>query len=118
MTRRCWRIFLGTLVGLLMLASSASAECAWVLWIKYSERGRADEPQRPLLAYQTKEECEKGIDERVLAAAERSSRTNDYAVARTADTVHLLRGGLPVISSRYACLPDTMDPRGPKGSGR
>jgi hypothetical protein len=92
MTRRCWRIFLGTLVGLLMLASSASAECAWVLWIKYSERGRADEPQRPLLAYQTKEECEKGIDERVLAAAERSSRTNDYAVARTADTVHLLRG--------------------------
>jgi hypothetical protein len=89
-----------------------------VLWLQYSERGQADEPQRPLLAYQTKDECEKGIDERVRAAAELASRTNDYGVARAAGTVHLLRGSLPVISSRYVCLPDTVDPRGPKGAMR
>jgi hypothetical protein len=68
----------------------AEAECAWVLWVK--EEGRFS----PMEAASTKGECDQGVVkyERLRQGLK-------------------LRPGLT-----YYCLPDTIDPRGPKGAGR
>ena len=86
-----------TLVLLTLLASvaPASAGCAWVLWTVEPHRAR-------------------GIDWAVVAAMETGGQrfceeTADDLRARAKER------GLLV---DYVCLPDTIDPRGPKASGR
>ena len=76
------------LVALILLtcAATAYAECAWVLW---SASGGAS---LPVGAWDTKSRCEEAKNER--------QRTVGSAVERTTVT--------------FVCLPDTVDPRGPK----
>ena len=81
--RRNWQgSLLVTLYSLLALATSATAECAWVLW-----SGAALSTPivwEPIGAFTTKTECEaKGLAIKTVAV--------------------------------FRCLPDTVDPRGPKG---
>jgi hypothetical protein len=88
---------LAALLAVLTLASSsARAGCAWVLW-------RVDhDVQRTLHvafdASETKQQCD--VERQQLAE-------------KAADVIN--RGG-PFFG--FICLPDTVDPRGPKGSGR
>jgi hypothetical protein len=86
---------LAALLAVLTLASSAWAECAWVLW----GAQRADEGLRDARAWWvlppthlTQEDCE--------------VRRGAVHRARLSDDVS------------FECLPDTIDPRGPKGGGR
>jgi hypothetical protein len=87
-----------SLAVVLLLASvgTASAECAWVLW------GWTTDPQLirgvptqelyyPVSAHQTKDQCERQAT---------SSRAAPEAKAGP--------------RFQYNCLPDTIDPRGPK----
>ena len=80
----------------LTLAESAGAACAWVLWSPVlDERGRALADRWSIVgAYESKQECVK-VYEIAIAGADKASPG---------------RGML--------CLPDTVDPRAPKGSGR
>jgi hypothetical protein len=80
------------LVAFFLLTSGATAyaECAWVLW---SAPGGAS---LPVGAWDTKSRCEEAKNERLHALGS--------AVERTAVT--------------FVCLPDTVDPRGPKGGAR
>jgi hypothetical protein len=98
MTRRWPCVLITALCWVLTIAASASAECAWVLWGNQPPR----QPDgtyslRPLDwipwgADATKEECLRSVPPGYTAGT--------------------LSGSIPTM---YICLPDTIDPRGPKG---
>ncbi len=93
---------LATLYCLLAFATSASAEGVWVL-TEIGKEGAAT----PVAAHTTLTEClreQKAWEERqraYLRAANESSPQDQLA--------------LPALVASYRCLPDTVDPRGPKG---
>ena len=81
-------------VGLSLLyfasfATPAAAECAWVLWSVPQGVPKGSGPWEPLSGTKTYEECQ----QHAQANAKRNPDTF------------------------YTCLPDTVDPRGPRGKG-
>ena len=77
------------IVALCLLTSvaAASAECVWVLWSGSSGASL------PVSAWDTKSRCEEAKNERLRA----------------------LGGAIEPKAVAFVCLPDTVDPRGPKG---
>jgi hypothetical protein len=91
-------------LSLLTSAATAHAECAWVLWLS-----KDASPWDVLQAFSTREGCIEAMSKQVAAAEKRNPRV-------TLDTI----GGSFSASAkgrilRGQCLPDTVDPRGPKG---
>jgi hypothetical protein len=87
MTRLGRRASLLVAFYLLTSAATAYAECAWVLW---SASGGAS---LPVSAWDAKSRCEEAKNERLRA----------------------LSGTVERKDVSFVCLPDTIDPRGPKG---
>jgi|RhiMetdeSRZDD1v2_1073273.scaffolds.fasta_scaffold143019_3 hypothetical protein len=77
-------------LSLLTSAATASAECAWVLWTRWS----TDERFASVDGYETKRECERALA--MMRGMDKATGTKDP-------------------SQLSLCLPDTVDPRGPKG---
>lgn len=95
-------------------AVTVYAECAWVLWNQMVVMapsltpGQASDPfQRlhweTLSAYGTRDACQQALntgEERRKAEFEEMKKENRLP---------------PLVSVKLVCLPDTVDPRGPKG---
>jgi hypothetical protein len=97
-------------LSLLTSTATASAECAWVLWEHTWKdrswwRWRTQEQWVPNGAVTGRNECEKGqtgLEKRWYSIRETARKVNPTAV----DTSE---------HAQWICLPDTLDPRGPKG---
>lgn len=109
-------------VLMLMLfgVTSASAECAWVLWHQLEYRITRDNlvggvgPWQIETAYPNLSACTRALD-----STEADSRRAGSFISRRAPTELDILFSPPnaerVKSAGYLCLPDTVDPRGPKG---
>jgi hypothetical protein len=123
-------ILASAFAALLLWAVAAWAECAWVLW--YEDGGWSTHSERRTSwglvgAFTIESACRAESDAKVKDLA--AGWAKDTAPGRT-DTVEV-RGNYVTrawnwpgmntsggSSVRYICLPDTIDPRGPKGGGR
>jgi len=86
------RVLVVTL-GILALATLASAECAWVLWEAYP-------------GHQSKW--------KVITAATSHDKCEEKATHFTRSNLEQIQRGRMSSTLVYECLPDSIDPRGPR----
>jgi len=97
------RIVVIALLVVLAFTGSASAECAWVMWSRVmigAPSGESVDSWDPLDSFKTRQEC--SDSERLMRA-----KVQQRMKTATSD-----RGIQQVVT--LTCLPDTVDPRGPK----
>jgi len=108
---------IGTLF-LLAGAANASADCAWVFWLEAGDARTHESSSRPVSGWGTREACEQALTQKLASDWERDTEM-DVTVDRQAGRprLWLRRKGHPepLAVYSYVCLPDTVDPRGPKG---
>ena len=126
MLRALRRVLLPTLATLFLSATSVTAECAWVLW-KDAFLGVA--PVRPLRtwtadgAWPGEAECRSKMRERIQLAPPPAEQLREreltFKTIMSEDqytTVGEDEAGQRrlLITVQFLCLPDTVDPRGPR----
>jgi hypothetical protein len=90
---------------LLAWTATASAECAWVLWKEITKHGQTVVAPKPEGAHTSRDECVRVAKSLINPAIGSSVEANPSGWSqRFPDNM--------VID--YLCLPDTVDPRGPK----
>ena len=108
---------------LLTSAATAHAECAWVLWehrVAALKKGSPTESWLAQEAVETRAVCEARTEALIqrLVQTRASGSLHNYERIGDSTGVTMYQGrkeqGLSQTSD-FRCLPDTVDPRGPKG---
>jgi hypothetical protein len=104
-------------VLLLVAADPASAECAWVLWMvgTGTQRQQTEKVWEVMDTTDTQGVCKAQLPAAQEALAITFRESGDEARVLPGGTVRRLRKNGSEIFYRFQCLPDTVDPRGPKG---
>ena len=110
-------------------AATVSAECAWVLWNDEARLDYATQSEsrfwHPIAGAGKKTDCEARLRQEIDRVAHPDNRPKGALLKVLGDAVQvvLFRSDKPnekaagVQTFRYVCLPDSVDPRGPKGQG-
>jgi len=102
---------------LLFSAATAWAECAWVLW-RYAMASQTGREEWKIERASSRDvDCRTSLQTE-LEEAKRSAGPSVETVIKGDGYITTDKSGRPVAIVLYQCLPDTVDPRGPKGSGR
>ena len=128
--------FASLLVALSLLGSAAvaSAECAWVLWTEVQEAFlQRDDPRKGGTAWRfdhnvhaTRAACEAALSQEMDNTVKIFTRAGaqlfqppgeapDFFIRIGERRVTIQRQNSFFLIYNHACLPDTVDPRGPKG---
>lgn len=102
---------------LLACVSTASAECAWVLWERFA--GISGTEDRVIAARSSEQECralvQPTVKRRTDVAGKPGPSGRKPNVTVEAESSVVLQREASILTWSYTCLPDTVDPRGPKG---
>ncbi len=110
MTKNWSRLIVMTLFMFLTFTASASAECAWVMW-SFAFEKTGFEAYDIELASPTRLECSQVLSDKATGLKRRGY--TDVVGGFPGSQEVLARKG--DMDWRFFCLPDTVDPRGPKG---
>jgi len=108
-----------SVLSLLAWAATASAECAWVFWLEAGDARTHESSSRPVSGWGTREACEQALTQKLASDSERDTEmdvTIDRQAARPRLWVRRKGHSEPLAVYSHVCLPDTADPRGPKGA--
>jgi hypothetical protein len=114
-----------TLLTVLLLAGSASAECAWMLWSRVHSPHEGPISLSLVSVYDTRPACQHALREQLAGLSHGTTGTSTVTIdKKTGYAYTKAKDGTLLNALSYTCLPDTVspswlsttvDPRGPKG---
>jgi hypothetical protein len=113
----------GWLSRALTWSATAYAECAWVLWVEKitpSESGAGSREWIIQAARPSRNECASDLKRDINAVNGKDIGGVYWKRLGTLDAIEFRQRGADGVdqvihTTRYVCVPDTLDPRGPKG---